>query len=143
MSKKLKLFILISVILNVILIGIIAGYSFQHFGLERGDEIISLLDNSSLPEEKRNSLKKKLRDVLPNENKRKDKQEWRDKTLAILTAKEFDVDAYRAQLEKRRVERSQNKNDQIEIMTELVSQLNQDERKELAKIFRKNRRFVN
>lgn len=141
MSKKLKLFILISVILNVILIGIIAGYSFQHFGLKRGDEIISLLDNSSLPEEKRNSLKKKLREVLPNENKRKNKQEWRDETLAILTAKEFDIDAYRAQLEKRHAERSQNKNNQIEIMTELVSQLNQDERKKLAKIFRKNRRL--
>lgn len=143
MSKKLKLFILLSVILNVILIGVIAGYSFQHFGLERGDKIISLLDNSSLPEEKRNNLKKKLQGVLPNENKRKNKQKWRDETLAILTAKEFDVHAYRTQLEKKRVKRSQNKKNQIEIMIELVSQLNQDERKELAKIFRKNRCFVN
>ncbi|TFH09805.1 MAG: periplasmic heavy metal sensor [Nitrosomonadales bacterium] len=139
MSKKLKLFILISVILNVIQIGVIAGYSYQHFGIKRVDKIIALLDNSSLPEEKRNSFKEKLRDILPSENKRKDKQKWRDETLAILTAKELDVDAYRTQLENRLVKRSQNKKDRVEIMVEIASQLNQDERKALAKIFRKNR----
>jgi len=139
MSKKLKLFILTSVILNVIFIGIIAGYSYQYFTVKRGDKIISLIDNSSLPEEKRNSFKNRFRDIFPNENRKKDKQKWRDETLDILTAKELDVDAYRTQLEKMLIKRSQNKKNRVEIMVELASELNQDERKALAKIFRKNR----
>jgi len=139
MSKKLKLFVLISVILNVTLIGIIAGYSYQHFSVKRGDKIIALLDHSSLSEDKRNSFKEKLQNIFHNKNKRKNKQKWRDETLAILTAEKFDVDAYRAQLEKMITRRNQNKRERVEILVEIASQLNQSERKDLAEIFRRKR----
>jgi uncharacterized membrane protein len=139
MSRKLKLFVLISVILNVTLIGIIAGYGYHHFGVKRGDKIIALLDRSSLSEDKRNSFKEKLQNIFPNENKRKNRQKWRDETLAILTAEELDVSAYRAQLEKMIVRRNQNKREQVETMVEIASHLNQSERKDLAEIFSRKR----
>jgi len=90
MSKKLKLFVLISVILNVTFLGIIAGYGYHHSEVKRGDKIIALLDRSSLSKDKINDLKEKFQNVFPNKNR----QKWRDETLAILTAEELDVGAY-------------------------------------------------
>lgn len=89
--------------------------------------------------DKLNSLKEKLQNTLPNKNRRKDRQKWRDEMLAILTAERLDVGTYRAQLEKMIVGRNQSKRERVEIMIEIASHLSQSERKDLAEIFRRKR----
>ena len=58
MSRKVRLFILLSVVLNVVLIGFTAGRGCNRHEIKRGDHIIELLDRSSLPEAAAPSLRK-------------------------------------------------------------------------------------
>lgn len=140
MSRRLKLFIAASFILNIALIGVIAGHGYHRYGVKRGDQLMALLDRSSIVEEKRHLIKEKLKDNFHNEDEWKGKEEWRSTTRAILTAEKFDADAYRAQLNKMVSRRNANKQNRVDIIVEIASNLDQNERIALADIFRRSRK---
>lgn len=140
MSKKLKLFILASIILNIVLIGIVAGHSYHRYGMHRDNQIITLLDKSSIALEKQQVIRKKLKDSFHNKKQHTEKKKWREETIAILTAEELDIVAYRKQLEQMVAKHHDNKKQRIEAIISLVSELSQEERVNLAKIFKKSRR---
>ena len=143
MSRTVRLFILLSVVLNVVLIGFTAGRGCNRHEIKRGDHIIELLDRSSLPEVRRAELKEKLGAALPSAERRKAKRQLHREAVAVLEAEEFDAAAYRAHLDKMLVDRDRHKQRMVEVMVEIASELNQEERKALAKIFRRASRFKN
>ena len=143
MSRTVRLFILLSVVLNVVLIGFTAGRGCNRHEIKRGDHIIELLDRSSLPEARRAELKEKLRAALPDAERKKAKRQLREEAIAILEAEHFDAAAYRESMNKMLVERQRHKQRIVEVMVEIASELNQEERKALAKIFRRASRFKN
>ena len=143
MSRTVRLFILLSVVLNVVLIGFTAGRGCNRHEIKRGDHIIELLDRSSLPEARRAKLKEKLGAALPSAERKKAKRQLREEAIAILEAEHFDAAAYRESMNKMLVERQRHKQRIVEVMVEIASELNQEERKALAKIFRRASRFKN
>lgn len=141
MSKKLKLLLLTSIILNIIFIGIIAGHSYRRYYTHhhRSDAIITLLDKASINEEKRLDLKEKLQKHFQRPPSHKERKKWEAATTAILTAQQFDANAYRKQLEMLPDIHEKRKEKRIDVMVELASSLNHQERVELAEIFRKRK----
>ena len=137
MSRKLKLFILISVSLNIVLIGFVLGRGSGSYRLEikKIPDFTVLLENSSIPEARRAELKKKLQELFPDAEERKVRRQWYEKTIETLKAEEFDADAFRAQLDRMFVYLYLNRQKRVEIMTEVASELNQEEREDLAEIF--------
>lgn len=73
MSRKLKLFILISISLNIVLIGFVLGRgsSFYRIEIKKIPDFTVLLGNSSIPEARRAELKKKLQELFPDAEERK------------------------------------------------------------------------
>lgn len=140
MSKRIKLFILASVVLNLIFMGMFAGHAYRRYGIQREGQIIALLDKSSIDKAQRDALREKLVKNMPGKDKWKDKKKWREDTIAILTAKDFDVAAYRNQLELMLQDQQSEKRQKVEVIIELASKLNQQERMALADIFRRSRR---
>ena len=143
MSRTVRLFILLSVVLNMVLIGFTAGRGCNRHEIKRGDQIVALLDRSSLPEARRAKLKEKLRSALPGAERKKAKRQSHEKSTAILEAEEFDATAYRTHLDKMLVDRGRHKQQMAEVMVEIASELNQEERKALAKMFRRASRSKN
>lgn len=137
MNRRLKLFLLISVALNIVFIGFVLGRGSHchRLGMKKAPAIMGLLDRSSIPEARRAELKEKLQAALPTEERRKEKRQWYRETGEILKAEEFDADAYRAQLDKMFAYRSHNRQKIVEVLIEITAELNQEERKALAEIF--------
>ena len=140
MTKKLRLFILMSVILNFILIGVIMGHSYNRYGMRRVDMVIDFLDKSSIPEAQRIALKGKFKHIYYNDKVQKQKQQWRKEIRAVMTAEEFDAEAYRIKLEEMTTRRNEKKQKMSAVMIEMASQLNLEERKALADMFRNARK---
>ncbi len=141
MRNPARLFILVSVVLGVVLVGFAAGRGCDRQGAKRGEDIAALLDRSSLPETRRAELKEKLRAVLPGVEGKKAKRQLREETIAILEAEHFDAAAYRESMNKMLVERQRQKQRIVEVIVETASELNQEERKALADMFRRSSRF--
>ncbi len=141
MRDPAKLIILLLVVLGVVLIGFTAGRNCDRHKVKRGEHIIALLDGSSLPEARRAELKEKLRTALPDPERKKVKRQLHEEAIAILEAEHFDAVAYRESMNKMLVERQRRKQRILEVIVEIASELNQEERKALADIFRRSPRF--
>lgn len=141
MRRTVKLLILVSVALGVVLAGFVGGRSCSHHGVKRVEQIAALLDRSSMPEARRAELKEKLRLVHPDAEAKKAKRRFHKETIAILEAEEFDAEAYRARLDEMLADRNRRRQRMAEVMVEIASELNQEERKALADIFRRKSRF--
>jgi len=141
MRDPIRLLILLLVVLGVILIGFTAGRGCDRHKVKRGEYIIALLDESSLPEARRAELKEKLRAALPGAEGKKVKRRLHGEAIAILEAERFDAEAYWESLDKMFLERQMQKQRVLEVVVEIASELNWEERKALADIFRRSPRF--
>ena len=141
MRNPARLFILLLVVLGVVLVGFAAGRGCDRHQAKRGENIAALLDGSSLPEARRAELKEKLRAALPDAERKKVKRKLHKEAIAILEAEHFDAAAYRESMNKMLVERQRRKQRIVEVIVEIASELNQEERKALADIFRRSSRF--
>ena len=141
MRDPVRLLILLLVVLGVILIGFAAGRGCDRHQVKRGERIIALLDKSSLPEARRAELKEKLRAVLPDAERKKARGQLSGDAIAILEAEWFDTEAYRESLDKMFLERQRQKRRLLEVIVEIASELNWEERKALANIFRRSPKF--
>ena len=140
MRNPARLFVLLLVVFGVILIGFTAGRGCDRHQVKQGERIIALLDGSSLPEARRSELKEKLRAVLPDAERKKAKRKLHKEAIAILEAEHFDAAAYRESMNKMLAERQRRKQRIVEVIAEIASELNQEERRALADIFRRSPR---
>ena len=141
MRNPTRLAILLLVVLGVVLIGFAAGRGCDRHQTKRGEDIAALLDSSSLPEARRAELKEKLRAALPDAERKKAKRKLHKEAIAILEAEHFDAAAYRENMNKMFLERQRRKQRIVEVIVEITSELNREERKALADIFRRSPRF--
>ncbi len=141
MRNPARLAILLLVVLGVVLVGFAAGRGCDRHGTKRGEDITALLDSSSLPEARRAELKEKLRAALPDAERKKAKRQLREEAIAILEAEHFDAAAYRESMNKMLAQRQRRKQRVVEVIVEIASELNQEERKALADIFRRSPKF--
>lgn len=141
MRNAARILILVSVVLGIVIVGFTAGRSCDRHGAKRGEYIAALLDGSSLPEARRAELKEKLRSVLPGAEGKKAKRRLHKEAVAILAAEQFDAAAYRESMNKMFTERQRQKQRIVEVIVEIASELNQEERKALADIFRRSPKF--
>ncbi len=141
MRSPARLFILLLVVLGVVLVGFAAGRGCDRHGAKRGEDIAALLDSSSLPEARRAELKEKLRAALPDAERKKAKRKLHKGAIAILEAEHFDAAAYRESMNKMLAERQRRKQRIVEVIVEIASELNQEERQALAGIFRRSPRL--
>jgi len=141
MRDPVRLLIFLLVVLGVVLIGFAAGRGCDRHQAKRGEHIIALLDECSIPEARRAELKEKLRTALPDAERKKVRRQLSGEVIAILEAEQFDVEAYRESLDKMFLERQRQKRRVLEVMVEIASELNWEERKALADIFRRSPKF--
>ena len=137
MRKTAGLLVVSLVVLGVVLVGFAAGRGCDCHQAKRGERVIALLDGSSLPEARRAELKEKLQAALPGAEGRKAKRRLREESAAILEAEHFDAEAYRESVNRMLAERRRQKGEILEVMVEIASELDREERKALADIFRR------
>lgn len=134
MSKGLKIVVICSLALNVLMIGIFIGH-FSHRISDEGFLRRPWHENmSELSVEKQELFSKTMeRARESNRDVHRLIRETRRTALAILTAPDFDEQAYRIEMEKLHDLRGKMMRNLADTTTELARQLNQDERKVLAR----------
>lgn len=141
MTNKVKAVLIVSLLFNVLLIGWIAGAALHHFRGERGFHRDDRAALERLSDEKRTLFLETLKQTRAASSAyRKEMSGIRKKTLAILTAPEFDEQAYRSavgELHRLRTERMDRLSDTT---GRLARQLNQDERRILAELLERHPR---
>jgi len=136
MSKKMKIMVLSSLLLNALLIGVIVGDLSHRFGREhfigRHAELIS-----KLPQDKAELFLKTVERVhLNNRNIYHQIREARKEAMKILVAPEFDEAAYRLELKKLHELGGLKMHGLANVTIELAKQFGQEERKALAQHLR-------
>lgn len=141
MSRKLKLLVMLSVALNLLLLGMVAGHWLKP--PSKGHRFIhhtlaQLADQ--LPPEKSRMVQEELQAL--REDKDNHRKQWRARGKAlrqVMTAPQFDAEAYRAELEQLRQMRVGMMQDMEETLVRIVSRLSLEEREKLAELLRHRR----
>jgi len=137
MSKKIKVLIFSSLLLNVLLVGVIIGDVSHRFHKEYFVEKSVKAFASKLPEGKAALFLKTVERVhLNNRDTYEQMREARKEAMTLLSEPEFDEAAYRVQVEKIHGLRSLMKRRLAEATIELARQFSQEERKALAQHLR-------
>lgn len=136
MSKKMKIMVLSSLLLNALLIGVIAGHLSHRFSRENFiDRHAELM--SKLPQDKAELFLKTVEKVhLNNRNIYNQIREERKEAMKILAAPEFDEPAYQLELKKLHELGDLMMQGLANATIELAKQFGQEERRALAKHLR-------
>ncbi len=138
MNKKIKLFVLCSVLLNALLIGTAIGHFYGRFTHNPEDQIAAILDKSKINFDKRKYLLNKVDQIRQgNIAKWEQIKKAREESLKILTAKTFDANAYRKVLSGLFGLRDQHHQRMTEVIVEIASELDQQDRIALAETLRR------
>jgi len=138
MSKKVKILIFSSLLLNVLLAGVIIGdvshrFHKEYFGRKSVKEFAS-----KLPGDKAALFLETVKRVhLNNRDAYNEIREARNEAMKLLSAPEFDESAYRLQIEKIDKLRSLMKRRLADATIELARQFSQEERSALAQHLRR------
>ena len=137
MSKKMKILIFSSLLLNVLLAGVVIGdvshrFHKEYFVRKSVEEFAS-----KLPGDKAALLLETVERVHLNNRDAYNKiRETREEAMKLLSADEFDEAAYRLQVEKIHKLRSLMKRRLADATIELAKQFSQEERRALAQHLR-------
>lgn len=131
MNKKLKIAFLVSIIANVLLLGVVLGALPQRF-----EGRPSFQDRlKKLPEPTRTRFGESMDSVRrAGEPLRQEMQQAREEAIRILTGEPFDEAAYDRQVNKIQQLRLQLGKQMSDNMKELAKSLPPEDRKELAKV---------
>ena len=140
MTKKIKIILAASLILNVVFIGFAAGHKFRHGDHKHGRAAIyahklgEIVADSDLPEAQKDEFIDRLKALhLKNSKGRFGyRQTWRDDMQAVLEAPIFDAQAFRALLENRFQFFTEKQSETINVMVDIVSALSPQDRAEIA-----------
>jgi uncharacterized membrane protein len=137
MSKKMKILIFSSFLLNVLLVGAVIGDVSHRFHKEYSVRKSVKEFASKLPEDKAALFLETVERVhLNNRDAYNQIREARKEAMKLLSEPEFDEAAYRLQVEKIHELRSLMKRRLAEATIELARQFSQEERKGLAEHLR-------
>lgn len=137
MNKKIKIFIILSVVLNVLFVGLFCGFVINHphhFG--SGGDMDKVLEKSNLPVERQAFIKTNLNIIFDIGYPREEMEKMRDEAFKILTAENFDEVAYQEQMNKISDTRSQQRKNMGEAIKNIAKQLSLPERQALAEILK-------
>ena len=142
MSKKINILIASSLVLNILLIGFIAGNISHHFFTDdpfrrKPAELAGKLS----PERKKLFLDTMEKVRLENRDIRKQIRETRERIFTILTAPQFDEASYESETKKLEQLRGLMMEQLSHATRELGRQFNQEERKALAEHLKRPPRF--
>lgn len=141
MSKSIKIIFTISIVLNVLLLGAMAGQTFHKLG-DRKDRLERMTQEMS-PEGRHvvaKTMQKAFRDGRDKmRSMRQSKQDVKD----ILGAEEFDAEAFESAASKMQEMMIKAGDRRIQVTKELAEQLSQEDRKQLAGHFAKGFRGHN
>ena len=137
MSKKMKILIFSSLLLNVLLAGVVIGDMSHRFHKEYFVRKSVKEFALKLPADKAALFLETVERVhLDNQDAYNQIREARKEAMRLLAAPEFDESAYRLQVEKIHELRSLMKRRLADATIELAKQFNQKERKALAQHLR-------
>lgn len=132
MTRNIKFFIIVSVMLNVVLGGLVIGHASHRFGHAMPQAM------SSLPPEKQAEFRDAMKKVHGEEGSGwKDVRTSREKIAGILTAPAFDKAAYMAEVEKMQAQRSKKWKQMANAIAGLAEHWSQQERKALAEMLQR------
>lgn len=137
MGNKLKLILFLSLSINLLLVGVVIGYSVR--GCKRHGRPVGPPEfiSQKLSPEKQELFTKALRSL--HEKNRKNHraiQKKREEVVAILVASKFDPQAYQKASAELHELHGQMKDALTQTVMELAVQLNPEERKALAQFLR-------
>ncbi len=137
MNRKIKVFIIISVMLNVLFIGLFFGSTLKHKGFGHEKPMAAILSKAQIPADRSSLIEKQINSIFENgRGSRKEMEEMRGIAFNILAAENFDDVAYQAQMDKMFDMRNQQRKNMSEEIKNLAKQLDQKERLALAEILR-------
>ena len=137
MSKKMKILIFSSLLLNVLLVGVFIGDVSHRFHKEYFVRKSVKEFASELPEDKAALFLKMMERVhVNNRDEYNQIREAKKEAMKLLSAPEFDEPAYRVQIEKIHELRSLMKRRLADATIELARQFSQEERRALAQYLR-------
>lgn len=138
MNKRIKLIFLASFILNVILIGIIAGHSYKRLHKHPKHKIASFIDKTSLSNEEKDLLKGEFEANFTHKKDHKlMMKSIHEELYKIMIAESFEVKKYRDTIYKISNHHHQKQNNSFEMVIKIADNLNLKERRDLAKILRR------
>jgi uncharacterized membrane protein len=138
MSKKIKILIFISLLLNVLLVGVVIGDVTHRFHIEHFVQKSAQEFASTLPGDKAALFLETVERVhLNNRDAYNQIREARKEAMKLLSAPEFDESAYRLHIEKIHELRSLMKRRLADATIELARQFSQEERSTLAQHLRR------
>jgi uncharacterized membrane protein len=138
MSKKMKILIFSSLLLNVLLAGVVIGDVSHRFHKEYFVRKSVQRFASELPGDKAALFLETVKRVhMNNQDAYNQIREARKKAMKLLSASEFDESAYRLQIEKIQKLRSLMKHRLADATIELARQFSQKERSALAQHLRR------
>jgi uncharacterized membrane protein len=141
MSKKIKILIVCSLVLNILLVGFVIG-NVSH-RLFKGDSFRRKPPELSVklsPEKEKLFLDTMGKVRLENRGIRKKMSETREKIFSIMIAPKFDGDAYESEVKKLLELRRFMMQQLSDATKELAEEFNQDERKALAEYLKRSSR---
>lgn len=144
MSTRIKRYFVLSLILNVLFFGVIAGYiahDMQHkkpFHKKRfGAELSEFIEQSSLPVEKRAELIKMIQKTTSEHNDMRDTRKAKQEALRILSAETFNEEEFRKKISERQKRFTSRRETMTDLIVAMASQMNQEERSKLAEHLRR------
>lgn len=134
MSKKMKIIFTLSVILNVLLIGWAAGEAIHKF---KGYDPVEKVARDMSPEGRHIVAKTMQNAFREGRDRMREMRSAKKEIKSILTAEEFDAQAFEAAAEKMHSMFAEMGKKRIEVTKELAAQLSREDRAKLADGFSK------
>jgi uncharacterized membrane protein len=138
MSKGLKIFLAVSVLLNVLLVGILIG-NLSHtifWRMEKGRRAFHFM--KELPPEKRDKVKEMIRDLKKESREtRKKIRQKRDEVIDVFSAPEFDPALFDRKVAELHALMGELTEEIAEETKKIASDLSREERKAVADIIRR------
>lgn len=133
MTKRVKIFFTVSVLLNLLLGGALAGMAVDEMGHKPWEEV-----KAELAPETQNLLARSFQESSRAMSSTiGDMRSAREKMKKIFSAKEFDETAYDKAVEEMTLAQQKLMNERLRVSKELATQLPQEEREKIAEKFSK------
>lgn len=137
MNKPINIFILISVILNIFLIGTVIGYASHQWGRHHWPRP-EMAERHSLSPEKQDLLDSTMRQAFKEgKTYRREISQLQQEIIGILKAEPFDEAAYDSRIEKIHVLRGKQVRQFTDAIKHLAQTFTPEEREVLADIVRR------
>ena len=140
MSRNIKIILSLSIILNLLLIGLVAGHAIKRASYHREPQEAIEQVADTLTTEKREMVQSVMQTMREQKREQhKAMREAREKLMDIFTAPEFDPEAFQQAAQSLHDQHGVRGQQMTEAFTKLGQSLTQEERQALAKAMRKFR----